>query len=928
MKTEIDNLIHSDKDENLIIQELNPLLQDCTEEDLSNDKNQTLFHLLIQKGLSQVLKFLFTNKQFIALAYQKNEQGQSLLHYAINCNLDDQKISNTTRQNILDCLAFHLPDLINQWDSKDGNTPLHLALILRQEWAVNILMRTGKINRIIANNEMKTVADIAKDDLELTNALLCIDLSQIKPFILKPNPQSKKIADSSLNASSSCSSLTDSASSSSENIRDISPKKESRQKEIKRVAFHFSEKPALNFLSQLMDLIGNPLSASSTSLLLTQFVNLCTQTTIVIPKRSQEVSIASSSEPQMSLKELAVSNSEGPKIFEDLIYSNPENLMTLNQVLQKLHPLVTTHLERYEQDIYNATQEFELLLQAQELPKQDIKETPPDSENNPLSETLWSIISGRDGNNQFLGFDHQLATYQLLGLVTVFSPSLVFNAISQLMSQLDSAQKFAANYLIWQLILNSPDLKFEKMESLLADFYVQNSVNTNGYILNLRLANLYSKQRDFYDSALITNFQTILKWQQNFPGKRSFDTLVDSALEKKAGQRPIELEQIAKELTTATISFYQDVEIFPEFSNSNWLKPDDNPYQVGKKKLAPHIDAQTELVNGVVKYFLRKIINLPENKITNALQLLLELAPLLYPTNEKMGETKTRDLNSLMIINSILGTNCIDRLTRFTKLFTPSEKATQQQISDLTKQVNNLRSMRSTFTTDPNVLPFLGGYLTSLTFAKECGNQNSLIDQVEIRGKSIASLIGLKNTQRLKLTDYLSNLPQFINELEEVNEESLYFTSIRIQPRKIDEIELSSKDINAMDLLNNLDEHYLKKNIIPSFKGKKKVYEPEQAATKLLSWYKIQLKSKQYTPDLKVKMQSIFVELERVGIYYKINFDSKKLVAKIDSLHTPKKGRSRIQREKSSRRLSIFPSTAMAASSSTKESPDTGLKRT
>ncbi|MDP3268570.1 MAG: RasGEF domain-containing protein [Legionella sp.] len=146
-------------------------------------KERTIFHILILKNKLDTLEILLNsdllevkNIESIVLQEYLSEK-QNLLHFAII----------HSNESAFEIIYKKFPFLLNQVDS-NNNTPLHIAVIHKQFWAIRSI-RNIQPNFIYPhNNDDCTVLDLAKNDKELQNALLGYDLNEINPIYALSNP--------------------------------------------------------------------------------------------------------------------------------------------------------------------------------------------------------------------------------------------------------------------------------------------------------------------------------------------------------------------------------------------------------------------------------------------------------------------------------------------------------------------------------------------------------------------------------------------------------------------------------------------------------------------------------------------------------------------------------------------------------------------
>ena len=301
-----------------------------------------------------------------------------------------------------------------------------------------------------------------------------------------------------------------------------------------------------------------------------------------------------------------------------------------------------------------------------------------------------------------------------------------------------------------------------------------------------------------------------------------------------------------------TITFYRNASI-DEFKSGSWLKDG-----------APHVTAFTHAFNKLSAYFIEKILSQPLNNAINGLQFLLELAQALCPLDQEGYP----DLNHLMLISSILNNINISRVNSAFKELSSKEQKLIEEINRLVCQEKNSKFMREVYGAYRTALPFLGGLLTSITFAHD-GNENNTLLRMEAVGSVLKNLMEIKLLINFRITNPQTDLPAFIAGYVEPKEEQLYNASLRHHPRKRDVIDLDSITNNFTQLLDELEQNYLNNNILPRVLFKETLYPPSQLACKLMELVdsklrKLDKKPQTTIPERHCASISSFAKLESI----------------------------------------------------------------
>ncbi|WBV73029.1 RasGEF domain-containing protein [Legionella pneumophila] len=233
--------------------------------------------------------------------------------------------------------------------------------------------------------------------------------------------------------------------------------------------------------------------------------------------------------------------------------------------------------------------------------------------------------------------------------------------------------------------------------------------------------------------------------------------------------------------------------------------------------------------NRLNNYFLTKIITQPPGNIVNAIQFLIQLAKSVC----SLDTNNLPDLNSLMLISSILNGSIMNRLSNYFSMLTEQEKDTIREINDIIAPDKNYKTMRSILSRR-EALPFLGLILSDLTFAME--NETQLF-QIETVGETLTKLAQIKWLVNFEVVQYQTNLLQFLDNYQPSDEDMLYYKSLRLQPRKSDILSLDDFLEDPAKVFTTLDEQYFNNNLIPNIVYRGELHPISQCGIQLTAWF-------------------------------------------------------------------------------------------
>lgn len=745
------------------------------------ESGRYIFHYLVLEKKFHILKEVLAHESLRSFASKVDGNGQTILHYMAMKDRDCEAE--------ITLITTHLPEILNLQDI-NGETALHLAVENQRIGTVCLLVKNNQLNRLIRNKRGQMPLDLAGKSEELQKALMFVEPSQLAR------------------------SLSSNTVFFSGKISETFPSFSSRK--LKEVSSsEMITKPELRVTtdSKIIKLHLNLFNVYQSEGVSDEFFNVLQEGLYLSYQKNDLTS---------ELKEL--------------FFSYPEIRTFTHSVLS---PFVGTKYLQFNLNKKVLLENLNYLLirygvlgTQSPIEKPNFKEIDPDLEED-FIEIIWMITAGYNSKIH-RQFDFELLTHSSVGLLNLYGFEKIINCFTVLYPYLDDFQKLVANFITFQLLDNmtQADLDRDFVPEIVLDTFLRWNISpdhglSQGQEINQIFFSLITVNNNFYEQPLLKNYRILTQClcdpsldSQN----ASFDSLVNNALDKTSGKRDVEVELIANEIRTLSVSFYQNVTLH-EF---NFIVDSQSA------KIAPHIVLIRNYFNRLNNYFLKKILLQPEKNVTNVLKFLLELAQALCP----LYEENYPDLNHLMVISGVLNNSSIMRLKNHLAELSENEKEIIHELETMVS-FKNFKWMREIQRTHRSTLPFLGMFTKDLTFAQE--NQNQL-DRIQVNGDILLKIKEVKDMVHIKLSRHETDLPILLQRYKELNEHVLYRLSLRIKPNK-EVFDLSHTTRKPLLALTNLNDNFLKNNVIPSLKYREQLYLPTQLAPRLLIWFKGQVDS-------------------------------------------------------------------------------------
>lgn len=764
---------------------------------------RTLFHFLLAKQLTRVIEILLTYKELLDLARKPDRNGLTILHDVARKKQDNPAL--------LKHLMDSLPELLNTQDI-NGETPLHLAVKNNHIDNVRDLVRDTRVNRLLKNHKKKTASDLTRS-WELRDALTFVDLTQISvPELCRTGGDlatSARELEEKFPLLSTRSQTT--ASSSSAHSPSTSPRSVSftDANESSSSSEALYDEDRVEALKRLAERYANSGSTQDYNQLTLKFCSLCH--TVDLGKE--------------------------PSIKESIL-SFPGNISLPGDVCKLLAPVIKAQIDDEQIHKQNALTDFIKLLICNglmaELPPMPAPDFTSFTEGRKdLLEILWLITAGQDPKKSGYSINFEQLNHCALGLQNLGSLDEILIHLGLLYAHFDNKQKMVANYLVWQLAsYNQPSfIEHEHQDSLQISDFKEFNINPHiglgvlGKDINELIGKLMNNNTGRFNLVLLKNWQELQQWTGHVSFDRvrySFTHLIDTALSCTGDDQKRLVTLIANELKMHSKTFYQ--------------KASAKHYGSQGTETAQLISSQSRYFNQLSNYFSTKLLLQPADTITNTLRLLVLLARELY----RIDADEHPDLNHLMLILGVLNHTDVSRLDTFFKQLSQEEQQVIGELNRLTTEAN-CKWMRQTYATYSATLPFLGRILTDYTLAKE-GNNNPL-HQAEVIGKILLPLVKLNNILQFSPVNHLSDLPTCFNEYSMIPRKKLRYASYRIQPSRLNVIELPEQTGLVLSTLTLLTENYLNNGIIPSIKMQGNPWPAAQIIDILMLWFTRMLSS-------------------------------------------------------------------------------------
>lgn len=303
-----------------------------------------------------------------------------------------------------------------------------------------------------------------------------------------------------------------------------------------------------------------------------------------------------------------------------------------------------------------------------------------------------------------------------------------------------------------------------------------------------------TQNEDFSDE-FVANLEIFLQELSEAPTYSKFATIIRNTLQKKQDERqttqteivnltieekiplsPCKLlfviseAEIARQLTLVDFNIYKAIQPV-ELLNQAWSKA---KYKHRAKNVLSLVARSTALTKWVSSVILWQ--ETLKGRV-RAYSKMVNIAELLYKLN---------NFNSLMAVLAGLNTSAVYRLKFTRDQISDQAKQVLEKLTDLMDPTQSYGNYRQKLhDVDPPCVPFLGTYLTDITFIED-GNPDYIQGLINYRKREMVFRVirEIQQYQQQAYTYDFVNIAYFLTELPSNNEEALYELSQIREPKK------------------------------------------------------------------------------------------------------------------------------------------------
>ncbi|KYQ92724.1 Ras guanine nucleotide exchange factor [Tieghemostelium lacteum] len=233
--------------------------------------------------------------------------------------------------------------------------------------------------------------------------------------------------------------------------------------------------------------------------------------------------------------------------------------------------------------------------------------------------------------------------------------------------------------------------------------------------------------------------------------------------------------EIADQLTLLDFDTYRSIRDF-ELLNQAWSRPEVS---------TPNVNAMVNRFNSMSAFVSWAILNEIDIKLrAKMLSKMIKICSALKQRN---------NFNGLIACLSGLTVSSVFRLVHTRSLISKDSQKEFEQLSKFLEAHKSHKYYREIIhTTSPPLIPYLGVYLTDLTFIED-GNKDEINGLINIKKRELtySTILEIQQYQQQsydikpnrKLIDFLNELPQIID--KKAFEDKLYEQSLKIEPKNI-----------------------------------------------------------------------------------------------------------------------------------------------
>eukprot|EP01095_Lingulamoeba_sp_RSL-Kostka_P015181 TRINITY_DN689_c1_g2_i1.p1 TRINITY_DN689_c1_g2~~TRINITY_DN689_c1_g2_i1.p1 ORF type:complete len:611 (+),score=170.69 TRINITY_DN689_c1_g2_i1:46-1833(+) len=228
--------------------------------------------------------------------------------------------------------------------------------------------------------------------------------------------------------------------------------------------------------------------------------------------------------------------------------------------------------------------------------------------------------------------------------------------------------------------------------------------------------------------------------------------------------------EIARQLTISESHLYAEIKP-EELQDLAWSK-------AKLKHRAPNVLGMIDKFNQYSVKFSTLIVSIPKIKQRRkVVEKFIRIAEHLMGMNS---------FNMVMAIMSGFGNSAIYRLKHTFGSLSKKAMESSSRIQDQLSQNQSYKTYRELLSTvSPPCIPFLGVYLTDLTFVEE-GNTDKINDLINFKKRQLEYDVIVQVLKYQSATYNLKMVPRFLNiikRMKSLDEKSMYQLSLQIEPR-------------------------------------------------------------------------------------------------------------------------------------------------
>eukprot|EP01132_Coremiostelium_polycephalum_P002919 gene2919-3637_t len=435
---------------------------------------------------------------------------------------------------------------------------------------------------------------------------------------------------------------------------------------------------------------------------------------------------------------------------------------------------------------------------------------------NQVDTTIW-LEEPKEGENVFYIFEDPNSVPLNPPASRSIKSATLNQLILKLTNEANTELKFVKTFIATYRSFTNPETFLQK---LIQRYYTPNIKNVSPYTfrqsiqlpIQLRVLNVLrmwveQNQRDFDPEMYKTVTLFLGSTRKNGHGQFSdlilkrFTTKIKEKLEYPVTPIPkpkifwmkysseyifkLDANDIAEQLTLMDFDTYKSIEEI-ELINQAWSKPD-------QKSKTPNVFAMVNRFNSMSSFVSWSILRERDIKI-RAKMMLKMIKICIYLS-------KLNNFNGLLAFLSGLTVSSVYRLTH-TKSFIP--KQYQKKLETLCKLLDTHKSHKfyrdTIHSTSPPLIPYLGIYLTDLTFIED-GNRDEMRGLINFKKRELIFTTLMEIQQYQQQSYNIKSLPdviQFLYEIPVVEnkkkfEDYLHEQSLLLEPRDCTRLEVLQK---------------------------------------------------------------------------------------------------------------------------------------